>query len=97
VQRSSSSASTRRLALTWYTALGDLLDLLALLQSTFNFILYCLMSGQFRAELCNVVGVCRRRGDASDVARTPLSNSTARRRPPMSSVARDTSGNEIML
>ena len=38
-----------------YNPLGDLMDLIALLNSSVNFILYCLMSTQFRATIAKLV------------------------------------------
>ena len=39
-----------------YNSLGDLMDLLALVNSIANFPLYCLMSSQFRGTIRSLVG-----------------------------------------
>ena len=38
-----------------YGKLGDLMDIVALVNSAVNFVLYCCMSRQFRTTFCNFV------------------------------------------
>ena len=40
-----------------YTPLGDLMDILALLNCSINFLLYCLMSRQFRLTFRKICGL----------------------------------------
>ena len=39
---------------TCYNPIGEMLEMLTLTNSAINFILYCLMSSQFRATGCNL-------------------------------------------
>ena len=40
-----------------YHPMGDLIDLMALINSAVNFILYCLMSKQFRKTFADLMGI----------------------------------------
>ena len=46
-----------RFFLSCYTPVGEVMDLLALGNSAANFLLYCLMSTQFRATLAKMLGL----------------------------------------
>ena len=52
-----------------YNPLGDIMDMLALINCSTNFILYCFMSTQFRNTLCKMLN---RRGKSFTV----LTNNT---------------------
>lgn len=38
-----------------YFNLGDMLDLLSLMNSSVNFVLYCLMSSRYRLAFCSII------------------------------------------
>lgn len=48
-----------------YASLGDLLDILALINNGVNFFLYCTMSKQFRDTFVHLFGCCRSRRSAT--------------------------------
>ena len=47
-----------------YNSLGDIMDMLALVNCSTNFLLYCFMSTQFRTTLCKMIN---RKGKSSTV------------------------------
>ena len=58
-----------RFFLSCYTPVGEVMDLLALGNSAANFLLYCLMSTQFRATISKMLGL-RARPQAARVELT---------------------------
>ena len=53
-----------------YNPLGDIMDMLALINCSTNFLLYCFMSTQFRETLCKMLN--RKRKSVTEVTSTNM-------------------------
>ena len=55
-----------------YHPLGEVMDLLALVNSAANFLLYCIMSSQFRATIRKILGIKKAPSTTSVTVTTKL-------------------------